>query len=341
MDCIWRFNSITSLVICGDVMLHNGGGDSIWIATFQISTASLTSLWGKANIMRYGMNKSKIKQSKIPKLIALFISLLLFCIWQNNDIVITEITYNNPNIPKEFNGYKIIHVSDLHNKTFGEDQRKLMRKIEQTSPDIILVTGDIIDRRKYNLDAAMMFIDNAINIAPIYYVSGNHEAWSGEYDIIKHRLINSGVRILDDYKTKIAKDGADIELIGLSDPDFLTNNYIEGTDSTRLENQLSRLSTDPGFKILLSHRPELFDIYANENIDLIFSGHAHGGQFRIPGIGGLVAPDQGLFPKYTNGVYKQGQSSLIVSRGLGNSIIPVRVFNRPELIAVTLQQMNY
>ena len=287
------------------------------------------------------MNKSKIEKSRIPKLIALFISLLLFCIWQNNDIVITKITYNSLNIPGEFNGYKMIHVSDLHNKMFGENQRKLIKKIEQTSPDIILVTGDIIDRRKYNLDAAMMFIDKAINIAPMYYVSGNHEAWSGEYDIIKHRLINSGVQILDDYKTKITKDGADIELIGLSDPDFLTNNYIEGTDSTRLENQLSRLSTDPGFKILLSHRPELFNIYANENIDLIFSGHAHGGQFRIPGIGGLVAPDQGLFPKYTSGVYKQGQSSLIVSRGLGNSIIPVRVFNRPELIAVTLQQMNY
>ena len=282
------------------------------------------------------MNKPNIKQSKASIVIVLFIGVLLFCMWQNNDITTTKISYNNSKIPKEFNGYKLIHISDLHNKEFGKGQKNLLRKIEKNNPDIILVTGDIIDRRKYNLDVAMMFIDKAITIAPIYYVSGNHEAWSGEYEVIKQRLISSGVQVLDDYKTNLIKDGATIELIGLSDPDFLTNNYIEGTDSTRLENQLSRLSDKPGFKILLSHRPELFDIYAKANIDLIFSGHAHGGQFRIPGIGGLVAPDQGLFPKYTSGVHRQEHSSLIVSRGLGNSIVPVRIFNRPEIIVVTL-----
>ncbi len=286
------------------------------------------------------MNKPNIKQSKASIVIALFIGALLFCIWQNNDITTTKISYNSPKIPKEFNGYKLIHISDLHNKEFGKEQKNLLRKIEKNNPDIILVTGDIIDRRKYNLDVTMMFIDKAITIAPIYYVSGNHEAWSGEYEIIKQRLISSGVQVLDDYKTNLMKDGATIELIGLSDPDFLTNNYIEGTDSTRLESQLSKLSDKPGFKILLSHRPELFDIYAKANIDLIFSGHAHGGQFRIPGIGGLVAPDQGLFPKYTSGVHRQEQSSLIVSRGLGNSIVPVRIFNRPEIIVVTLSNLT-
>lgn len=285
------------------------------------------------------MNKPNIKQSKASIVIVLFIGVLLFCMWQNNDITTTKISYNNSKIPKEFNGYKLIHISDLHNKEFGKEQKNLLRKIEKNNPDIILVTGDIIDRRKYNLDVAMMFIDKAITIAPIYYVSGNHEAWSGEYEVIKQRLISSGVQVLDDYKTNLIKDGATIELIGLSDPDFLTNNYIEGTDSTRLESQLSKLSDKPGFKILLSHRPELFDIYAKANIDLIFSGHAHGGQFRIPGIGGLVAPDQGLFPKYTSGVHRQEQSSLIVSRGLGNSIVPVRIFNRPEIIVVTLSNI--
>ena len=104
-----------------------------------------------------------------------------------------------------------------------------------------------------------------------------------------------------------------------------------------MKEHLKDLSYDSVFNILLSHRPELFDLYADRNIDLIFSGHAHGGQFRIPFIGGLVAPDQGLFPKYTSGVYKQNQSTMIVSRGLGNSIIPIRIFNRPEIVVVTLQ----
>lgn len=103
-----------------------------------------------------------------------------------------------------------------------------------------------------------------------------------------------------------------------------------------MKEHLKRLSDDSVFQILLSHRPELFDLYADKNIDLIFSGHAHGGQFRIPCVGGLVAPDQGLFPEYTSGAYTQNQSTLIVSRGLGNSIIPIRIFNRPEIVLVIL-----
>lgn len=280
----------------------------------------------------------KHKKMRIIFIVAAIIATTsIFCLWQNNAITTTEIDYSNTKIPDEFNGFRIVHISDLHNKKFGKNQERLLRKIRTVSPDIIVVTGDLIDRRKYDLDTAIVFINGAIKIAPVYYVSGNHEAWSGDYKNISCKLLSCGVQILDDNKVKLIKGKGKIEILGVSDPDFLTSDYMDGTDSSKMKEHLKGLSDDSVFQILLSHRPELFDLYAKENIDLIFSGHAHGGQFRIPFIGGLVAPDQGLFPKYTSGVYTQNQSTMIVSRGLGNSIIPIRIFNRPEIVVVTLQ----
>ncbi|HHX59522.1 MAG TPA: metallophosphoesterase [Epulopiscium sp.] len=263
--------------------------------------------------------------------------IVLFCINQNNSITITKIDYENNKIPQEFEGYTIVHISDLHNKAFGKKQERLLKKIRRSSPDIIVITGDLIDRRNYDLDTAMIFAKGAIEIAPVYYVSGNHEAWSGDYENISKQLRNVGVHVLDDTKAEIVKGKGTLEILGLSDPDFLTSSYIDGTNLSHLKETLINLGDDSVFQILLSHRPELFDLYAGENMDLIFSGHAHGGQVRLPFVGGLVAPDQGLFPKYTSGSYIQKKSTLIVSRGLGNSIIPLRLFNRPEIIVVTLK----
>lgn len=265
----------------------------------------------------------------------------IFCIWQNIDIITTQIDYSNAKVPEGFNGYTIVQISDLHNKEFGQNQECLLKKIRTISPDIIVVTGDLIDRRKYDLDTAITFINGAMKIAPVYYVSGNHEAWCSDYKNISQELLNCGVQVLDDNKVKLIKDKSMIEILGLSDPDFLTSDYIERTNTSKLKDHLLRLSDDSVFQILLSHRPELFDLYANENIDLIFSGHAHGGQFRLPFIGGLVAPDQGLFPKYTSGFYTKSHSTLFVSRGLGNSIVPIRVFNRPEIVVVTLENEKH
>lgn len=280
--------------------------------------------------------KSKIIKN-ILIVVAVILVVALFCTWQNNAITTTQIDYSNARIPKEFNGYRIVHISDLHNKQFGQNQERLLRKIRAMSPDIIVVTGDLIDRRKYDLETALVFIKGAMAIAPVYYVSGNHEAWSGDYKNISEKLRSCGVQILDDTKQTLFKGKGKMEIMGLSDPDFLTSNYIEGTNTSKLQEHLERLSNDSVFQILLCHRPELFDIYVRKNVDLIFSGHAHGGQFRIPFVGALVAPDQGIFPKYTSGAYTKNQSTMIVSRGLGNSIIPIRIFNRPEIVVVTLQ----
>lgn len=267
------------------------------------------------------------------------ILIILFFIWQNNHIVISKFNYNNEKILNEFSGFKIVHISDLHNKSFGKNQKYLLNKISSLSPDIIVVTGDLIDRRRYDLDTALLFIEGAMEIAPVYYSSGNHEAWSGQYEDIRERLIDHGAIVLDDTKVELFKNHERIEILGLTDPAFLTSSYMDKKDTSGLEEYLQLMRDDSVFQILLSHRPDLIDIYSRENIDMIFSGHAHGGQIRIPGIGGIVAPDQGFFPKYTSGSHTINKSTIYISRGLGNSLVPIRIFNRPELVVVTLRNI--
>ena len=282
----------------------------------------------------------KAKQKKVLLfIVAISIILFTFFNWQNNSIIISEMVFKNDNIPEAFKGYKILQISDLHNKEFGSKQNKILAKIEKINPDIIVVTGDLIDSNNTNIDIAMELINGAIKIAPIYYVSGNHEAWSGSYDELESNLENSGVVVLDNQKIVVMNDSDSIDIIGLADTSFIESDWLEyggNAETKSLLNTLTEGTTN--FKILLSHRPELFDIYSNSNVNLIFSGHAHGGQFRLPFIGGLIAPDQGFFPKLTEGIHTSNDTSMIISRGLGNSIIPVRILNRPELILVTLSK---
>ncbi|MBP3917212.1 metallophosphoesterase [Clostridium sp.] len=282
----------------------------------------------------------KAKQKKVLLFIVI-VSIILFAFfnWQNNSIIISEMVFKNDTIPESFNGYKILQISDLHNKEFGSKQNKILAKIEKINPDIIVITGDLIDSNNTNIDIAMELINGAINIAPIYYVSGNHEACSGSYDDIKFNLENSGVVVLDNQKIEVFNDSDSIDIIGLADTAFIESDWLEYGGNAETKNLLNTLTEgSTNFKILLSHRPELFDIYSNSNLNLIFSGHAHGGQFRLPFIGGLIAPDQGFFPKLTEGIHTSNDTSMIISRGLGNSIIPVRILNRPELIVVTLSK---
>ena len=267
----------------------------------------------------------------------LIIACIIFCIWQNNSITISESDYINSKIPDEFNDFIIVHISDLHNKQFGKNQKYSLTKFEGIAPNAIVITGDLVDRRKYDLDKAMAFVEGALDIAPVFYVSGNHEAWSGKYSTIKSELEDAGVHVLDNGVIRLSIGDSSIHMFGVRDPDFHTSNYLEGTDITEMTDQFKKWSSYKSFKILLSHRPELFDLYCENKMDLIFTGHAHGGQVRIPFIGGLVAPDQGLFPKYTSGYYTKDESTMFVSRGLGNSIIPIRIFNRPEIVVVTLK----
>lgn len=262
----------------------------------------------------------------IIKLVLLVLILLVFFYCQNNWLGTSHITYKSEKIPAAFDGMSILQISDLHNKEFGKDNINLVKKVESMNPDIIVITGDIIDSSKTNIDVAVKLVEELVKISPTYYVSGNHEVYSRKYDLILEKLHATGAIIMDQQMTPITKDGQSIYLYGLPDSDH----YIFAN-----KEHLESLNTE-AFNILLSHRPELLDYYANLGVDLVFSGHAHGGQFRLPLVGGLVAPNQGFFPKLTAGMHTQDNTSLIVSRGLGNSIIPVRIFNRPELVLVKL-----
>jgi predicted MPP superfamily phosphohydrolase len=273
--------------------------------------------------------------------IALFILSILvpFLVWQNNDIVITRFNYINSKIPDNLNGLKIVHISDLHNKNFHVN---LTKKIKRINPDIIFITGDLIDRRKTNVAMAVKFVKEIVAIAPVYYVSGNHEQLSGDYKELKNELNSLNVIIMDNFYTKINIKGSEIGLLGIADPAINQNEktYPIENNTNYMRNALQEithnLNTD--FNVLLSHRPEHFEIYKRFNIDLVFSGHAHGGQIRIPFLKGILSPNQGFFPKYSEGMHREGETSMVVSRGLGNSLFPFRIFNRPELIVVTLNK---
>lgn len=275
--------------------------------------------------------------NKMIYIIATIVLLALFCVWQNNSIVVSSSDYYSSRIAAGFDDFRIVHISDLHNKMFGKKQSRILSETKSLSPDIIVITGDLIDRRRFDLDAAMCFIDGAVKLAPIYYVPGNHEAWSGKYSQIKQRLIEAGVYVLDDAAVEISKGSASMQLLGLSDPGFITSEHSRDVKTGILKERLEQWTDCDQFKLLLTHRPELFDLYCENNIDLIFAGHAHGGQFRVPFAGGLFAPDQGVFPRYASGSHSSGSSTMFVSRGLGNSLMPIRIFNRPEIVAVTLK----
>ena len=202
----------------------------------------------------------------------------------------------------------------------------------------MIVTGDLIDSRQTDLDIALEFAWQAGKIARVYYVSGNHEARVPEYEDLKTGLVKAGVVILENQKVQITREGESITLMGIDDPSF-QEDYLFGDSESVARQAIENLQNESdGYTVLLSHRPELFDLYVETGMDLVFSGHAHGGQFRLPFVGGLVAPNQGFFPKYDAGQFTGENTTMIVSRGVGNSIIPMRFNNRPEIIVVEFQK---
>ncbi len=287
------------------------------------------------------MKKPKRKKRRVvlTVLLAILVAFSIWVYWGNTSIQTTKISINSEKVPTSFNGFRIVQVSDLHNAEFGENQSKLLQTVKNISPDMIAVTGDLIDSSHTDVEKAMDFINGAVKIAPVYYVTGNHEAWTDKYAKLKEQMTKSGVIILSDQGITIKRDGSLIRLLGLNDPDFTIKHDMFGEDAAMINTKLKDMqkqSENGEYTILLSHRPELFDVYVDNSIDLVLSGHAHGGQIRLPFLGGLVAPNQGFFPKYTAGVYEKKQTKMVVSRGLGNSIAPVRINNCPELVVITL-----
>ena len=260
----------------------------------------------------------------------------LYLVFTNTGVHVSKITVSSENLPESFDGFKMVQISDLHNAEFGKDNKRLLRKIEKSSPDIIVITGDLIDSDRTDTEVALDFVERALKIAPCYFVGGNHEGRINAEESLYKELITLGVTILDDTSAEITLNGEKITLYGVHDPESLKGETYGYGEIGILEKRLGELDVGEGYSVLLSHRPEGFDFYCERGFDLVLTGHVHGGQIRIPFIGGLDGPGQGLFPKYDSGLYQSGTTSMVVSRGLGNSSIPIRINNTPEIIEITL-----
>lgn len=282
--------------------------------------------------------KQKIKAKTViwSALILLPVLLIIWTLWANTAVEMTVYEIKSSRLPKAFSGFRIAQISDLHNDEMGNDNKDLIGLLQDAKPDIIVITGDMIDSYDTHVDIAIAFAEKAVTIAPCYYVSGNHESRLGEYAELKAAFDRLGVTVLEDETATISKNGETINIVGIIDPSFKTV-YKTDNESAVLDDALAAIKHQDGeYTILLSHRPEMFEIYAKYGIDLVFSGHAHGGQFRLPFVGGLYAPSQGVFPKYDAGVFTDGNTSMVVSRGIGNSSFPLRFNNRPELVLAVL-----
>ena len=263
--------------------------------------------------------------------------------WDNFRLTVTRYDVELADLPSAFDGFAIAQVSDLHNARFGKEQSKLIDAIKAASPDMIAITGDLFHTAKRK--NAFCFLERAAKIAPCYFVGGNHEQRFADYfTAIKPQLESLGATVLDDERTTITRGGGSISLIGLADPSFKRTIPPERLT----DEKLSRLECT-GCTIVLSHRPELFDVYAWHNVSLVLTGHAHGGQVRFAHRG-LYAVHQGWFPKYTEGIFTknitnstltdtfspQKVCTMAVSRGLGNSTYYPKINNPPELVVVRL-----
>lgn len=262
-------------------------------------------------------------------------------LWGNASPTTSAVAVTSDRLPEGFEGFRIAQVSDFHNAKFGRENEKLLSMLRSARPDVILLTGDLIDCRNLDIPVALSFVREAVEIAPCYYATGNHESRIEEFPQLQEGLESAGVTVLRNEATVLERKGDRITLLGVDDPAFVVD-YITGDCRPVMTEALTELmAEEEGYTILMSHRPEWFSLYRDFGVDLTFSGHAHGGQFRLPFIGGVIAPNQGFFPKYDAGMFTENDCTMIVSRGLGASIIPLRINNRPELVVAELHRQEH
>ena len=256
--------------------------------------------------------------------------------WQCWGLTVTPTEAKLSGLPGEFDGYTVVQLSDLHGHEYGEGSLMLLERVAQEKPNLIVITGDLIDQEG-QLQMIPALARSLAAIAPTYYVTGNHEWALGTARVkdLKNLLAQCGVTALSNQYEILERDGARIVLAGVDDP----NGYADQTTPEELRTQIG--SVAPGlFTVLLAHRNDRFDRYAAAGYDFVMSGHAHGGIVRLPFTDGLVSTDRKWFPERTSGLYTLGDSTLFVSRGLGNNTVPFhgfRIFNRPEVAVVTLR----
>lgn len=264
---------------------------------------------------------------------AALLAALLAAFWYyENDTIQTE-TFSvvSPDIPEAFSGFRIAVITDLHGRSFGPDNARLIEAVRSSKPDLIALVGDIVDE---HTDLAMLppLCRGLSGIAPCFYVTGNHEWIRKDLPQVLDTIKDCGVTVLaNDYRT-LTLGGQQILLAGVHDPNG-------PSDMTTPEALTARLRAEypEDYLVVLNHRNDALDQWAALGADLVISGHAHGGVIRIPFVGGLVSTNRTLFPKNTEGLCRQGGTIMAVSRGMGYTGPHVRLFNRPELMVLELQ----
>ena len=279
--------------------------------------------------------------------IGIFILMYLYIKYNVNTLEVTKYVVENKKVPKEFDGYNIVQISDLHSKLFGENNKKLIQKIKSLNPDIVVVTGDLIDGENNNYNVALDFMKEISKLYRVYYIIGNHEQkslikkYKDEYKDYFNKLHQIDFVNLDNNKVEIVKGDSNINLYGLTVPYSCYKYLFDNQETTSididfLEEKLGKVDREQ-FNILLAHTPFYFDEYEKWGADLTLCGHVHGGVVRLPFIGGLLSPDRKFFPKYDLGEYNMGKSTMILSKGLGGTKVLPRVNCKPEIVEITLK----
>lgn len=282
--------------------------------------------------------------------IGIFILMYLYIKYNVNTLEVTKYVVENKKVPKEFDGYNIVQISDLHSKLFGENNKKLIQKIKSLNPDIVVVTGDLIDGENNNYNVALDFMKEISKLYRVYYIIGNHEQkslikkYKDEYKDYFNKLHQIDFVNLDNNKVEIVKGDSNINLYGLTVPYSCYKYLFDNQETTSididfLEEKLGKVDREQ-FNILLAHTPFYFDEYEKWGADLTLCGHVHGGIVRLPIVGGLLSPDRKFFPKYDLGEYTKNKSTMIVSKGLWGSKVLIRVNCKPEIVNIKLKNIN-
>lgn len=277
----------------------------------------------------------------IPVIILLFAYLYI----ENNRIVISELNYESEKVPEEFEGFKILQLSDLHSKVFSRDNLSLINMIEEVHPDIIVMTGDMINHDDSNYNAFIKMAEAASGLCNTYFIYGNNEERLEDHkkNYLIDELEKRGVYILNDKKVSIERGKSEIVLYGITMKLSYYKPYkgIHHINIRLTEKEISDKLGAPSSEkvnILLAHNPVYFESYVHWGADLILTGHIHGGIIRLPFLGGLLSPDRSFFPKYFRGKYKYGRGEMVVNCGLGSKKLLPRVFNPPELTVINLSK---
>lgn len=252
-----------------------------------------------------------------------------------------EITHYEPkfdNLPPEFDGFRIAHISDLH----SESTPGLVEEIAALKPDIIVITGDMIHDDFRSYEPVLALIERLLAIAPVYMISGNHDLWNTKFTDFIRRACDDGAIFCDDRMSVISRNGAQIGLFGIRDPFGKSGEIIRKS----IDRSLRTLPEFDGFKCVLFHRANQFEHIRDFGFDLVLAGHMHGGQMRIPGVGGVISPKSSLgdprskmlFPTYCSGAFRHRNTMMIVNRGIGNPMLVPRLFNRPEIGIIVLRR---